>query len=173
MKTLTMIAVAALALQPAIAAAQSGDTITTFTIEDLEKALDEIGATYVDANDDRTINITFESTLMANGAVMACDEDETQKNCYGTSILAVFDAAEGTTPQDIAAAITNYNYNQNFGRAYLDPEGNISVRMYIISEGGISRENYSMQIGLWSISLERFADYLYEGADGSKRKTAR
>lgn len=172
MKKLTMIAaVAALAFQPAVAAAQSSDMIATFTIEDLEKALDEVGATYVDSSDERSINITFESTLMANGAVMACDDDATQKNCFGTSILAVFDPAEDTTPEDITNAVTEYNYNQNFGRAYVDPEGNISVRMYIISEGGITRENYGMQIALWAISLEYFTTYLYpEDESASKRK---
>ena len=158
-------AAALLALQPAVASAQSNQQIKTFDREDLQRALESIGATWEDAGDNRTINVTFESTLRANAAVMACDDDATEKNCYGTSILAIFDPEPGTTPEEIAAAVNEYNYNQNFGRAYIDPEGDISVRMYIISDGGITRENYRLQIELWSISLEYFTTYLYPEED--------
>lgn len=162
MKPLAILGMAAaLAMQPTMASAQGGDRIKFFTLEELQRALDAIGATYVDAGDDRSINITFKSTLLANGLVMSCEDQETELNCYGTSILAVFDPAPGTSEQDIANAITQYNYNENFGRAYVDPSGDISVRIYIIADGGITRENYRRQIELWSQSLEYFTTYLY------------
>ena len=172
MKTRLAMAAAtfALALQPAMAAAQGSQILKIFSRDDLQQALDEIGATYEDAGDNRTINITFPSTLRANGAVMACDDDATEKNCYGTSILAVFDPDTSSSQEEISAAVNRYNYNENFGRAYIDPNGDISVRAYIISDGGITRENYRRQIELWSRSLEYFTEYLYgdeEGTDGS------
>ena len=162
--------VSAMTLQPASAHAQANDTIKTFQRTDLQAALEAMGASWEDAGDDRTINITFASTLKANGAVMACDDDEQEKNCYGTSILALFDPEPGMTAADINEAITTYNYNQNFGRAYVDPEGDISVRMYIISDGGITRENYRTQIELWSVSLEYFTTYLYPEESASAKK---
>ena len=162
-------ATAALALQPVAASAQAKDRIETFQIKDLTTALDAIGAKWEVAGDSGTINVTFPSTLRANAAIMACNE-ETGDECYGTSILAIFDPEPGQTPEEIAAAVNEYNYNQNFGRAYIDPEGDISVRMYIISDGGITRENLRLQIELWSISLEYFTTYLYpeEDSDGGK-----
>ncbi|WP_299192857.1 YbjN domain-containing protein [uncultured Erythrobacter sp.] len=164
-------AFATLALIPAGAQAQNNDTIKTFDRADLQRALEAMGATWEDAGDNRTINITFASNLKANGAVMACDDDEQEKNCYGTSILAIFDPEPGMTAEEITTAINTYNYEQNFGRAYVDPEGDVSVRMYIISDGGITRENYRTQIELWSVSLEYFTTYFYpEEAASAKKK---
>lgn len=160
-------AIAAFAVLQSGAQAQSASRgnqlIKAFAIEDLEIALDAIGATYEDAGDTGTINITFPSSLKANGAIMACDDDAAQKNCFGTSILAIFDPEAGSTPQEINAAINEYNLRQNFGRAYVDPSGDVSVRMYIIADGGITRDNYRSQIQLWARSLEFFGEYLYPG----------
>lgn len=164
-------AAAALAMQPTIATAQNNPTLKYFDREELYIALDALGITYADAGDNRTINITFPSTLRANVAIMACEDDDTEFNCYGTSILAIFDPAPGATPEQIQTAINEYNYRENFGRAYLDPSGDISVRMYIISDGGITRENYRRQIELWSISLEYFTTYLYPEEGASKNKS--
>jgi hypothetical protein len=69
--------------------------------------------------------------------LLACEDEQTKSRCYGSSILATFTAEDGTTTEQVMAAINTYNYSENFGRAYLDPEGTISVRMYIIADGGI------------------------------------
>ncbi len=58
-------------------------------------------------------------------------------------------------------AINTYNRMENFGRAYLDEDGTISLRMYIIADGGITMENYRSQIALWVSSAEDFFGYLY------------
>lgn len=152
----------------AAVSAQDAALMKNFTIADLGNALDGMNATYVDASDSKSINITFESTLKANGTVMACDDDDRLVNCFGTSILAIFEPAPGTTDQQVADAINEYNYRENFGRAYRDPSGDISVRIYIIADGGITRENYRRQIELWSQSLEYFTTYLYPQTDKKK-----
>lgn len=157
---------AGLALQSAPAIAQTNDTIEVFTRADLHAALDANEATYEANEDGRTIDVTFKNTLRANAAIMACDEGDDEANCYATSILATFGMPEGATPETITEAINTYNYRENFGRAYVSPNGRISVRIYIISDGGIKRENYRRQIELWSTSLEYFVQYLYEGTEG-------
>ena len=164
---------AALAFQPVAVSAQSKDRIETFQEKDLTGALEAMGATWEPAGDSGTINVEFPSTLRANAAIMACDDETARKECYGTSILAIFDPDPSSTPEEIAAAVNEYNYNQNFGRAYIDPEGDISVRMYIISDGGITRENYRLQIELWSISLEYFTTYLYPEEEGHGGKNSK
>ena len=100
-------------------------------------------------------------------------DEEAQRDCFATSILALFSAPEGATPEQINAAINQYNYNENFGRAYIDEEGDISVQLYVISDGSITRENYRRQIELWEYSLQDFTTYLYpEEETATKKKGA-
>lgn len=163
-----LVAGAALALggvfAPA-AKAQSGETIEVFTRADLVRALDAVGAKHEPNTDNVTLNVTFSNGLRANAAVMACEDQETLTNCYATSILATFGTPPSADDAAIGQAINTYNYRKNFGRAYLDPNGKISVRIYIISDGGIRRENYRTQISLWATSLGDFTKYLYSPDD--------
>lgn len=163
MRWMGMIAAAALATSglASTAQAQGSGTIQVFSRADFERALTALNAQFEKGDGERNIDITFEGPIMADGLLLACEDDESEKNCYGTSLLATFEEPEGATRASLLEAINTYNYNQNFGRAYLDPDGTISVRMYIISDGGITRENYETQISLWSMSLESFFGYLY------------
>ncbi len=158
----TILAAAAMlgALGSVAAQAQSAQTLQHFTRADFERALRDAGANITTSEDPQRINFTFEGDVAADALLLACDEG-TQNNCLGSSMLATFTADEGTTADQVMAAINAYNYNENFGRAYVDDEGTISVRMYIISDGGITRENYSSQIGLWFGSVVDFFGYLY------------
>lgn len=163
----TIWAAAALAASGAVgsgaAQAQSAQTLQHFTRADFEQALVDAGAEITPGEDAQRVDFSFEGSVVADGLLLACDEG-TQNNCLGSSMLATFTADEGTTPEQITQAINAYNYNENFGRAYVDPDGTISVRMYIIADGGITRENYSSQIGLWFSSAVDFFGYLYPEA---------
>lgn len=158
----TILAAAAMlgALGSGAVQAQSAQTLQHFTRADFERALRDAGANITTGEDPQRINFTSEGDVAADALLLACDEG-TQNNCLGSSMLATFTADEGTTADQVMAAINAYNYNENFGRAYVDEEGTISVRMYIISDGGITRENYSSQIGLWFGSVVDFFGYLY------------
>jgi hypothetical protein len=160
--TLLVAAAMALAMTSGAAQAQSSETLQVFTRADFERALVDAGATLTSTDTaNPRIDFKFEGDVTADGLLLACEDEATQTNCYGSSILATFVADEGTTPEQVINAINQYNYNENFGRAYLDDEGTISVRMYIISDGGITRDNYSRQIGLWFSSVVDFFGYLY------------
>jgi hypothetical protein len=165
MRWLGMMAAAALAAGTLGGAAQAqeqgSETIKVFTSADFERALKNLEATFEKSDEYRNIDITFAGSILADGLLMACEEEESEKNCYGTSILATFEDPPGADRTKILEAINTYNYSENFGRAYIDPEGVISVRMYIISDGGITRDNYEAQIDLWVGSLNSFFDYLY------------
>lgn len=143
------------------AKAQAGETIEVFTKADLVGALDAVDAKHEPNTDNATLNITFSNGLRANAAVMACEDQETLTNCHATSILATFGRPADADDVAVTKAINTYNYRENFGRAYVDPNGKISVRLYIISDGGIRRENYRRQINLWAASLGDFTQYLY------------
>ena len=99
--------------------------------------------------------------MTADALLLACEDDKAKTRCLGSSMLATFAADAGTTREQVMEAVNKYNYNENFGRAYVDPDGVIAVRMYIIADGGITRENYRSQIGLWFASVVDFFGYLY------------
>lgn len=167
MRWTILLAAAALAASEVLGAsaahAQSAQVIQNFTRADFETALRDAGATIAESEDPDRIDFTFEGSVNADALLLACDEG-TKNNCFGSSLLATFAADEGTTDAQVMEAVNQYNYNQNFGRAYVDPDGVISVRMYIISDGGITRDNYSRQIGLWFGSVVNFFGYLYPEA---------
>lgn len=154
----TILAAAALALTTTAAQAQS---LQHFTRADFERALVDAGATITteDPKSER-IDFSFEGGVIADALLLACEDNVAKTKCLGSSMLATFEP-EGKTPEQVIEAINTYNYKENFGRAYLDPDGTISLRMYIIADGGITRANYSSQIGLWFASVSDFFGYLY------------
>lgn len=162
MRSTILAAAAAFALLGTSAHAQSTQTLKHFTRADFERALTEAGATITPSEKpENRIDFTFEGGVLADALLLACEDDEKKTKCLGSSLLATFTPADGATPEQINEAINTFNYRENFGRAYLDEEGTISVRMYIIADGGITRENYSRQIGLWFNSVIDFFGYLY------------
>ncbi|MBB3032734.1 YbjN domain-containing protein [Alteriqipengyuania lutimaris] len=131
-----------------------------FTRDAFKATLSELDATASDVDGEPNMSVEFANGLKADALLMACADQATSANCMGTSILATFTRPENATGAQIAAAINEYNYRQNFGRAYESPTGEISLRMYIIADGGITMENYGRQLGLFSASAERFIGYL-------------
>jgi len=136
-------------------------TLTYFTPAALKATLHELGATTADRDGVPNITVEFSNGLKADAVTLACSDIETSTDCLGTSILATFEQPEGANAEAIFQAINEYNYRQNFGRAYLGPDGAITLRMYIIADGGITMGNYRQQIGLFEKSAERFLQYLY------------
>lgn len=162
MRSKILAAAAALAFLSAPLHAQSTQTLKQFTRADIERALTEAGATITPPEEpSERIDFTFDEGVIADAMLLACEDAEKKTKCLGSSLLATFTPADGATPEQIQTAINTYNYSENFGRAYLDEDGTISVRMYIIADGGITRENYSRQIGLWFNSVLDFFGYLY------------
>ncbi len=162
MRSTILAAAAAIAFLGTPAQAQTTQTLTQFTRADLEQALTDAGATITPSETPvERIDFSFEDGVLADGLLLACEDAEKKTKCLGSSLLATFTPADGATPEQIREAINNYNYRENFGRAFLDEDGTISVRMYIIADGGITRENYSRQIGLWFTSVIDFFGYLY------------
>lgn len=159
MRWTILAAAAALAFTTTSAQAQS---IQHFTRADFERALVEAGATITttDPKAER-IDFEFDGGVIADALLLACEDNVAKTKCLGSSILATFEP-EGRTHEQVIEAINTYNYKENFGRAYLDEDGVISVRMYIIADGGITRANYSNQIGLWLASVSDFFGYLYK-----------
>jgi hypothetical protein len=161
MKTAMILAAGLLGLASTPALAQAGGTLTHFTRDEFEAALRDAGATITSPRTAERIDFTFNDGVLADALLMACEDNEKKTNCLGSSMLATFTPDDGTTEEQIVAAINTYNYRENFGRAYTEPDGTIAVRMYIIADGGITRENYRRQIGLWFGSVVDFFGYLY------------
>lgn len=160
MKTVIMGAVLASGLVSA-ANAQAERPMTQFTRSALLSALSGIDAETEEQSGKPNISVTFDNGLMADALLMACDDQEKSLNCLGTSILVTYATPDDATPAQVREAINEYNYRQNFGRAYLAPDGQINLRMYIIADGGITEENYKRQLALFSLSAAKLPDYIY------------
>ncbi|NCP18088.1 MAG: YbjN domain-containing protein [Erythrobacter sp.] len=137
-------------------------TLETFTPTALKATLAKIGAITQDQPDRPNITVTFENGLKADALLMACTDQETSTGCLGTSILVNYDTPTDVPMSQVLEGISEYNFRQNFGRAYIDPEGQISLRMYIIADGGITMENYMQQLGLFAASAAKFPGYVYD-----------
>ena len=161
MKTVILGAVLACGLVSA-ANAQAERPMTQFTRSALLSALSDIDAEVEEQSGKTNISVTFDNGLMADALLMACEDEQTSRNCLGTSILVTYQTPDDATPAKVREAINEYNYRQNFGRAYLDPDGTISLRMYIIADGGITMANYERQLALFSLSAAKLPDYVYD-----------
>ena len=118
------------------AQANSSDRpMTQFTRSALLSALSGIDAETEEQSGKPNISVTFDNGLMGDALLMACEDQQTSRNCLGTSILVTYETPDDATPAKVREAINEYNYRQNFGRAYLDPDGQITLRMYIIADG--------------------------------------
>ncbi|MEE4205595.1 MAG: YbjN domain-containing protein [Erythrobacter sp.] len=150
-----------MAVAPGSAAGADDDTPRdTFSRADLIAALEANGASWEELADSRSIDVTLASGTMVNALLMACTDEDLEYECYGSSFLATF-TREGLSDAQVTEAINEYNYRENFGRAYVDPDGTVSVRLYLISDGGITPGHFARQIELWGVSLSDFFDYLY------------
>ncbi len=148
-----------------MASAQSYDgnrQLDHFTRSAFLATLGEIGATYEEIEGAPNIRIEFDNGLVADGLLMACEDQDTSTNCLGTSILVSFERPEGITDAQLADGINEYNYRQNFGRAYIDPDGEINLRMYMIADGRITMANYRNQLALFSASALKLPDYVLQ-----------
>lgn len=165
MKTIPL-AIAAMLLGLATTAnAQTYDEnrrLDHFTRSAFMATLDRIGATYEENEGTRNITITFKNGMIADGLLLACEDETTSTDCLGTSILVTFDRPDDVTDPQLLIAINKYNYRQNFGRAYIGPDDTITIRMYIIADGGITMGNYAAQLSLFSVSAAKLANYAYE-----------
>ncbi|PLK24999.1 hypothetical protein C0V72_03045 [Porphyrobacter sp. TH134] len=163
MKLTYLIAATAMVLLPTSAHAEETRALDHFTRADLEQALRAAGATIAPTQaQGQRIVFTFSEKVTAEAMLMSCEDEQREVKCLGSALLASFAADENRTTEQSINAINLYNYNENFGRAAMGPDGVISVQMYIIADGGITPANYSRQMELWFTSATNFYNYLYE-----------
>lgn len=132
-----------------------------FTRSALKATLAEMGATTTDRDGQPNITVEFANGVKADAVLMACDDPDTSNNCLATSILATFSPPSDGNNATVREAINRYNQTQNFGRAYLSDTGTITLRTYIIADGGVSMSNYRSQMLLFAVSAKKFSEYLY------------
>lgn len=134
--------------------------LEVFTLSALKATLAQLGANTVDQEGKPNITVEFSNGLNADAVLMACEDQATSTGCLGTSILVTYSTPASVSADQVREGINEYNYRQNFGRAYLDPNGQISVRFYVIADGGLSMENYRQYIGLFANSAAKLPDYV-------------
>ncbi len=153
---------AALSLAVGSTAAQAqASTLSHFTRADFERALTESGASITSAAGSERIAFTLHGGVTADALLLACGDDKTKTRCLGSSLLATFQADADTTRERKIEAVNKNYYKENFGRAHIEPDGVIAVRIYMIADGGITRENHATQIGMWFALVVDSFGYLY------------
>lgn len=147
---------------PVAATAQdfsAGRIIDHFNHGTLVAVVTELGGTVEESpNDGWLIRFPNGTAATANFTVCA---DETEQDCLGTSISGRFAKPTGMSDAEIEALVTDYNARWSAGKSYLTEDGRPVVQAYIIADGGITMENYRMQLSVYGDMLQKMSETIY------------
>jgi hypothetical protein len=147
-----VIAAAIAALTAAPASAQS---VSAADPESVAGALRDLGwrASHgVDAEGDPMIQSSIEGvdyTIYFYGC-------EGGRNCRNLLFSAGFDLVDGTTLQ----AMNEWNSGRLVGAAYLDPENDPFLQMFVTTAGGLNHENFGDVVDWWRIGVRDFKQHI-------------
>lgn len=141
------------------AQAQSFDgdrIITSFDIGTLRAALEELGAT-ITAKDSGGYLIKFANGTASSVYLTACGSGP----CLGTHLKGSFGSPSDKSVVTVERIVTEFNKNMRPIKVYNRGSGRSMAEMYIISDGGITMENYKRQLSLYAFTLQKFREALY------------
>lgn len=156
------VAVLTSAAVPSAASAQdfsAGRIIDRFNHDTLVTVVTEMGGTVEESPNDGWL-IRFPNGTAATANFTVCD-DETEQSCLGTSIAGRFAKPTDMSDAEIAALVTDYNARWSAGKSYMTEDGRPVVQTYIIADGGITMENYRMQLVVYADMLQKMSDTIY------------
>ena len=145
---------AALAVLLGVAPA-SAQSISAADPEGVAGALRDLGwraSHAVDAEGDPMIESSIEGvdyTIFFYGC-------EGGRNCKSLLFSAGFDLAEGAT----LAAMNDWNSGRLVGAAYLDPENDPFLQMFVTTTGGLNHENFGDVVDWWRIAVRDFKEHI-------------
>ncbi|MCB2088451.1 MAG: YbjN domain-containing protein [Sphingomonadaceae bacterium] len=139
---------------------RASKVITEFNEDILFAVLRQMGATWEPAkNDFGDYLITFPNGLRATARFTACSSSTGV--CKGTSISARFGKPSGMSEDEIRQRTINFNAKWSAGKSYQMQDGRPVVQAYMIVDGGITMENYRVQLAVYSDMLKKMNDELY------------
>jgi hypothetical protein len=84
-----------------------------------------------------------------------CSEN---RECETVMFRAVWQAEE--EEEDVDEAVSDWNRERRFGKAYLSEDGEVVLEMNVNLRGGVSSANFEHTVDWWSLVLDQFADEL-------------
>ena len=153
---------ATLASLPAPVAAQDFNAnriISQFNYSTLRAVVLEMGGTIEESPNDGWL-IKFPNGTAATANFTVCSDDS-ESSCLGTNISARFGKPRDKTDAEVEELVVDYNRRWNAGKSYLTNDGRAVVQAYIIADGGITMENYRMQLSVYSSMLKKMRETIY------------
>lgn len=147
------------AATPAPANAQSFSAsriIDHFDLETLRATVIELGGTIEDSPNDGYL-IKFPNGTAATANFTACATGQ----CLGTNISARFGKPSDKSDSEVERLVVDYNRRWSAGKSYLTDDGRAVVQAYMIADGGITMENYRMQLVVYSQMLQKMRETIY------------
>ena len=159
MKTTRLVAAAFCAAGLSIAPGASADAlITNFNKDNVEQALQGIGATNIQYTKDNE----GDSTSFTHGGlnyVAFYHVCPPERGCLGLNMTVAFDA--GATPYSAALA-NGFNIHRVFATAVVFPSGRLQLNRYVIADHGITQANLTENLRVFVGMPEQLKQYLQE-----------
>ncbi|GAA4039244.1 YbjN domain-containing protein [Parerythrobacter jejuensis] len=148
---------ATMAVAPANAQAfNASRTISSFDYNTLKAVVEQMGAT-IEPGQNNGYLIKFSNGTAATARFTACSTGQ----CLGTNISARFGLPSDKTKAQVAELVRDFNSRWSAGKSYVIEDGRAVVQGYMIADGGISMENYRMQLVVYASMLKKMRETIY------------
>lgn len=128
----------------------------------MKPVMDEIGATYRDADSGNGAKrIVFSNGLITFAEFRVCEDGNS--DCRGMRLLASYGAPEGASRSEVLRRVNEFNGLYNTAKAVLRDDGSVYYTRYLISDGGISMENYRVGVRVFENMRDPFETIVMEG----------
>lgn len=165
--TVTALAIGLASLTPSSLSAQpaaeptafDGSTVIDAISQDiLFDVLSQLGAkpTVLSA-EKSTFRVTFANGGTALLRLTACNAD----SCKGLLMLGYFTRPDGQSAKQGEAIARDFSLNYNPASVVINDKGEHIVKSYLIFDGGITKQNLGLRLGLFGDAVRRYGKLLY------------
>lgn len=133
--------------------------ISQFNYPTLRAVVIEMGGTIKEGNNGGWL-ISFSNGTAATAYFTVCEDDD-ESSCLGTNLLARFGKPSDKSVTETNALVEDFNKRFNAAKAFPLEDGRSAVQAYIIADGGLTMENYRMQLTVYADLLKKMRETIY------------
>ena len=154
----------AAALATALCAASAGvaaaeDMLDATKVDAIRDVLSGWGSAELDKDPDGDPLVRGRIEGVAYSLVFySCGVDSS--GCKNVTFMAYFERGEATV--DLMNA---WNSSRRFGKAFIDPDGDLALSMSVNLDGGVSRKNFDDTVDWWRAATSDFQSFMAAGGD--------
>lgn len=159
LSALLAVCTTAAAVTPTSANAQSysaSKLIYNFDIGTLRAVVSDMGGS-VRTKDNGDYEIQFANGTVSGVEFTVCGSGK----CFGTHLKATFGKPSDKSVAETERLVEQFNKDIRTVKSYSTGEGRSTVSMYIISDGGLTMENYRMQLAVMEDALQIMRETIY------------